>query len=168
MAWSGGNRAYLWRGDAASAVDLQSFLPAEFVGSEARDVWVEGGVTYVVGFGIKNDGLREAILWVSDACPAPTLAVALPSARRTVAGKVTLNVQDPNTPSVVTGYNVYRSFTPAPPPATWTRLVTNVADEDLGTPDVQWTDTSGDVSPTRIWYYHVTAYNAPCSAEGPF
>jgi hypothetical protein len=39
---------------------------------------------------------------------------------------------------------------------------------DQGTPNKQWVDSSGDVSPSGIWYYQVTAVNTRCPAEGPF
>ena len=39
---------------------------------------------------------------------------------------------------------------------------------DEATPNKRWVDSSGDVSPTGIWYYEVTAYDHVCLAEGPF
>jgi len=164
-----GVRAWLWRGASESGEDLHAYLPSQYVGSEARGVWVDGGVTYVAGFGANGTtGLKEAVLWISDACAGPTQAVYIPGGHRTVAGHPTLDIQDPNTPSAVTGYNVYRSSSRVPPPATWPLEASNVADEDAGSPGVQWTDASGDVSPTQIWYYQVTAHHSGCSVEGPF
>jgi len=49
------------------------------------------------------------------------------------------------------------------------RTIQDKADE--ATPNKQWVDTSGDVSPSGIWYFQVTAYNNRCpaqTAEGPF
>jgi len=68
----------------------------------------------------------------------------------------------------VTGYNVYRSSNPAPPPGTWPRVASDIVDGDAGTPDIQWADTSGDPPPGEVWYYNVTAWNSSCNAEGPF
>jgi hypothetical protein len=51
----------------------------------------------------------------------------------------------------------------------WPLIATNIVDMDQGTPNNQWTDTSGDdPGPGNIWYYQVTAYNANCAIEGPF
>jgi hypothetical protein len=79
-----------------------------------------------------------------------------------------LHFMDANQLSQVTGYNIYRSSDPAPPPSTWPLAASDIIDMDQGTANYQWVDTSGDVSPTGIWYYHVTAYNSRCPAEGPF
>ncbi len=46
-----------------------------------------------------------------------------------------------------------------------------IIDMDEATPNKPWVDISGDVSPTGIWYFQVTAYNNRCpaqTAEGPF
>ena len=68
----------------------------------------------------------------------------------------------------MTGYNVYRSSLPQPPPAPWTLLGDNVQDGDPGTAGIQWTDTTGD-SPAvgSAFYYQVTAYGGFCGLEGP-
>jgi len=79
-----------------------------------------------------------------------------------------LDYQDPNQPEQVTGYNVYRSSVASQPPAEWPLVATDVIDMDEATPNRQWVDQSGDVSPTGAWYYQVTAYNHRCPAEGPF
>jgi hypothetical protein len=79
-----------------------------------------------------------------------------------------LHFQDGNQLAQVTGYNVYRSSVASPPPASWPLVASDVIDMDEATPNKQWVDSSGDVSPTGIWYYHVTAYNSHCPAEGPF
>jgi hypothetical protein len=79
-----------------------------------------------------------------------------------------LHFMDGNQPGQVTGYNVYRSPDPAPPPSSWPMVASDVIDMDGATPNKQWVDASGDVSPTGIWYYEVTAYDHVCLAEGPF
>jgi hypothetical protein len=79
-----------------------------------------------------------------------------------------LHFMDSNQPGQVTGYNVYRSSDPAPAPSTWPMVASDIIDMDEATPNKQWVDTSGDVSPTGIWYYEVTAYDHVCLAEGPF
>jgi hypothetical protein len=82
-----------------------------------------------------------------------------------------LHFMDPNQPGQITGYNVYRSSDPGLPMDQWTLEGTDVIDMDEATPNKQWIDSSGDVSPTGAWYYEVTAYNHLCPAgiaEGPF
>jgi uncharacterized repeat protein (TIGR01451 family) len=79
-----------------------------------------------------------------------------------------IHFQDPNQPSQITGYNVRRSSTAAPPPEEWPLVATDVIDMDEAEPNKQWVDQSGDVSPTGVWFYQVTAYNHGCPAEGPF
>ena len=81
---------------------------------------------------------------------------------------VVLHIQDPNQPTQRTGYHIRRSDDAAPPKSTWPIVATNVVDMDEGTPNIQWTDTSGDAPGSGTWYYQVTAYNAYCPAEGPF
>ncbi len=78
-----------------------------------------------------------------------------------------LNFQDPNQPDQVTGYNIYRSDDAGLPPAEWPLVASDVVDMDEATPNKQWVDTSGDVPPSGIWYYQVTAANHRCPAEGP-
>ena len=78
-----------------------------------------------------------------------------------------LDFQDLNAGQVVTGYNVYRSSDASLPAASWPRVATDVVDMDGTEPDIQWEDTSGDASPTGIWYYEVTAYDSACDEEGP-
>ncbi len=80
----------------------------------------------------------------------------------------TLSFTDPNSPFSVTGYNVYRSPDPTTPPPTWTLVGSDVVDADPATPNIQWTDDSGAVSPSGVWHYQVTAYNSALDGEGPF
>ena len=79
------------------------------------------------------------------------------------------NFQDPNQANQRTGYHVRRSNNPAPPQSSWPIVASNIVDMDTGAANLQWTDSSGDdPTPSAIWYYQVTAYNANCPAEGPF
>jgi hypothetical protein len=43
----------------------------------------------------------------------------------------------------------------------------DVPDEDPVEPDIQWTDTTGDVSPSGVWLYDVAPYTSTCGVEGP-
>jgi uncharacterized repeat protein (TIGR01451 family) len=102
-------------------------------------------------------------------CVAPDEPVYIESMGLTTDGNEfpILNYLDPNQPSQITGYNVYRSSDPIPPPATWPLMATDVIDMDEATPNKQWVDTTGDVSPSGVWYYKVSGYNHRCPAEGP-
>ena len=77
--------------------------------------------------------------------------------------KPVLHYQDPNQPSDVTGYNIYRAPTATGP---WTMLGSNVVDMDEATPDKQYVDQTGDVG--GPWFYQVAAWNGVCAAEGPW
>jgi hypothetical protein len=82
-----------------------------------------------------------------------------------------LHFQDPNQLSAVTGYNVYRSSDAGLPHAQWSLKADDVIDMDESEPNKQWVDTSGDVSPSGIWYFQVAPYNHECpeqTAEGPW
>ncbi|RMG45809.1 MAG: hypothetical protein D6718_06560, partial [Acidobacteria bacterium] len=100
-------------------------------------------------------------------CYPPDEAVYIASVRQDANDNTVLDIQDPNQPRAVTGYNIYRSSDAGLDPSQWPLIATDVVDEDAGTPNVQWTDTTGDVSPTGVWYYQATAYNHDCDAEGP-
>jgi len=78
-----------------------------------------------------------------------------------------LHFMDPNQPTQITGYNVYRSSDAAAPPASWPQVASNIEDGDAMTPNQQWVDDTGDVSPTGIWFYQIAANNVRCPAEGP-
>jgi hypothetical protein len=82
-----------------------------------------------------------------------------------------LHFQDPNQRSAVTGYNVYRASDAGLPHAQWPLMADDVIDMDEAEPNKQWVDTSGDVSPSGLWYYQVATYNHDCpeeTAEGPW
>jgi M6 family metalloprotease-like protein len=79
-----------------------------------------------------------------------------------------LHVADPNPAGAGTGYNVHRAAVAGLAQSDWTLLAVNAVDEDPATPDVQWTDVTGDISPTGVWYYQVAPYDGLCGAEGPW
>ena len=101
-------------------------------------------------------------------CAVPDELIFISGARPSVPDNfIILDFQDPNQPGQVSGYNIYRSSLASAPPGSWTLVAGDVIDMDEATPDKQWTDTSGDISPTRVWFYEVVAYNNVCGAEGP-
>ena len=102
-------------------------------------------------------------------CIAPDEPVYIYSVTLTTDGNdyPILHFQDPNQPSQVTGFNVYRTSDAGQPPAQWPQVASDVVDMDEAEPNNQWVDTSGDVSPTGIWYYDLAAYNHRCPEEGP-
>ena len=113
-------------------------------------------------------GLRRAGI-----CTPPDEAVYLYAVTLSTDGNdyPVLNFQDPNQPDAVTGYNIYRSSDAGLPHGQWPRLADDVIDMDEAEPNKQWTDTSGDVSPTGSWFYQVAPYNHDCpsdTAEGPW
>jgi hypothetical protein len=79
-----------------------------------------------------------------------------------------LHFMDPNQPTQVTGYNVYRSSDAALPIGSWAVVADDVIDMDESIPNKQWVDTSGDIAPMGVWFYQVTAFSNLCPAEGPF
>jgi hypothetical protein len=119
---------------------------------------------------VPGNGWQEADLRTDRMCRSPNQPVFVTTI--TLSADVTrspiLHFQDSNEPTAVTGYNVYRSSDPAVALASWPRLASNVNDMDPSTPDQQWVDSASDLPPGGIWYYQVTAYNAPCLVEGPF
>jgi len=96
-------------------------------------------------------------------CFAPDEPVYIDHVRLDANNLVVLDFQDPNQPSQVTGYNVYRASSPAAA-WPWPLVGSNVRDMDAATTNLQWVDQSGDAG---SWYYQVNAYNAACDAEGP-
>ena len=81
----------------------------------------------------------------------------------------TINFQDPNQADQRTGWNVRRSSDASVvPKSSWPLVCTNCVDMDASAANYQWTDSSGDIPPSGVWYYLVTTYNENCPAEGPF
>jgi hypothetical protein len=101
-------------------------------------------------------------------CIAPDEPIFIEDVTLGPSNETILSFQDFNQPSQITGYNIHRSDSAAPPPGSWPLLASDIIDGDAGTPNIQWADTTGDISPTGLWYYQVTAYNSRCPAEGPF
>ena len=95
-------------------------------------------------------------------CLLPDEAVLISSVTVNALGMPVITIQDPNQPSAVTGYNVYRAGVPQGP---FVIVATDVADMDQAMPDVQWVDQNG--ASGGPYYYRVNAYNHVCAAEGP-
>ena len=109
-----------------------------------------------------NAALPYTLYSTFAACVAPTQPVYVYGSVRDVNNNVTLNVQDPNQPTSVGGYNIYRATAPQGP---WTLLAANVVDMDKSLANVQYTDVGSNNGTT--YFYRVTAVNAACGAEGP-
>ena len=95
-------------------------------------------------------------------CIAPDEAVFIESVTLNGQSMPVLSIQDPNQPSAVTGYNVYRATSP---PGPFTLVASDIVDMDAGTPNTQWVDQNGAAG--GPYYYQVRAYNHTCAAEGP-
>jgi hypothetical protein len=80
---------------------------------------------------------------------------------------VSLTLTDPNPAAAVTGYDLARSSSPSPLPASWATLVTNGVDQDGVAPGIQLQDTTG-ANPPAIWYYEIRARNERCGLFGPY
>ncbi|HET9298752.1 MAG TPA: ELWxxDGT repeat protein [Candidatus Polarisedimenticolaceae bacterium] len=123
------------------------------------------GALYFAG----NDGASGFELWrirvgtAPPPCSAPDAEVHISLMTLDANGKPVLHYTDPNPPSEVTGYNVYRASSPQGP---WTMIGSNVVDMDAGTANVQYVDETGDVG--SPWFYKIAPFNGACSAEGPW
>jgi M6 family metalloprotease-like protein len=103
------------------------------------------------------------------ACRAPQQPVEIFEVTRlTREDHTVLHVDDPNPVGEGTGYVIYRSAVAALPQSDWSVLAVDVTDQDPTLPGVQWTDASGESSPTGIWYYQVAPYDGVCGAVGPW
>jgi hypothetical protein len=101
-------------------------------------------------------------------CLSPDEEVYIYTMTTDAYGNTVLHFQDPNQPDQVTGYNVYRSSDADLPHDQWPLEASDVTDMDESEANLQWVDSSGDVSPTGTWYYQIAAYNSICDAEGPW
>jgi hypothetical protein len=88
----GNASAAFWHGTPESWVDLESILPANYVGSNAFGVWTDGHTIQVAGTAYNSTlGRSEAILWINTV-PEPAsvavLAIGLPviALRRSLIG----------------------------------------------------------------------------------
>lgn len=96
-------------------------------------------------------------------CQSPSQATAIGTVDE-IGGNndVKLHWTDGNPTYLRTGWNVYRSTTAD---GTYTKIGSNVTDQDGGTSGIQWTDTTG--SPTGDYFYLTTAWDQLCGLEGP-
>ena len=95
-------------------------------------------------------------------CVAPDEEINIYNVTLDLNHEIVLHYQDPNQPSTVTGYNIYRSPNPNGP---WTKIGSNVVDEDQATPNNQYTDLTSDTGDD--FFYRIKAANDPCGLEGP-
>jgi hypothetical protein len=73
----GNASAAFWHGTRESWVDLESFLPANYIGSNAFGVWTDGHTIQVAGAAYNSTlGRSEAILWINTV-PEPSSFAAL-------------------------------------------------------------------------------------------
>lgn len=115
---------------------------------------------------VDSQGLGMILNDDSDACITPDERIYLYSVTLDININPVLSFQDFNQPNEVTGYNIYRSATPAPAhdPA-WILKASSIVDGDASLANIQWVDFSGDPG---TFYYQVVAYNNVCSGEGPW
>jgi hypothetical protein len=140
---------------------LSCLAPLPAASAEGAGRFVRNGSS-IQAFG-KSGAATEA------SCVAPALEVDIITVNLTASPpEPVLVFTDPNPPAMVTGYNIYRSTDPAAPVGSWSLLDVNASDEDPSTGEVEWTDATGDVSPTGLFFYLVAAYNGPCATEGPW
>ena len=103
-------------------------------------------------------------------CEAPVLEVDIFTAELAPDGtsSVVLSFDDPNPAGVATGYNIYRSANPTQPFSEWMRIASSVVDQNAAEPGIQWFESGGELPATGIWFYLATAFNEPCTQEGPW
>jgi hypothetical protein len=140
---------YVWRARITYHPAQSPFLP--------RSPW----------FSLSANGWQETDVFsrsgeAPPACGIPDEELYITTMTLDLNGKPVVHYQDPNQPSDVTGYNVYRAASPGGP---WVLLGSNVVDMDAGTPNKQYVDQTGNVG--GPWFYEVAAWNALCGAEGP-
>lgn len=129
------------------------------------------GETPVIGpaFTIEDPSRWDAGIRQLGTCITPDEEVFILGVRLSTDGNdfTILDFQDPNQPSEVSGYNVYRSSNPALAPDLWSLVASNIVDMDETVGNTQYVDQSNDISPSGVWFYEIAPYNAACDAEGP-
>jgi hypothetical protein len=130
------------------------------------------GQTLPIGFISTPDNLISSIsfagvrdlgfsaLWEQPPCTPPGQEPYITTMTIDGNGKPVLHVSDPNSPSEVTGYNVYRASAPR---GSWLLVGADLSDMDGSTPGLQFIDPTGDLADDR--YYKVAPVNGVC--EGP-
>jgi hypothetical protein len=169
---SGGMRRVRFQAPAGWAFTLPDQGLDDFLDSDADTVTGET-VLLAPPFDSLDEERWSAGLWQVGICAPPDETVYIYNVTLTTDGNAypVLHFQDPNQMSAVTGYNVYRSSDAGLPHEQWSMMADNVIDMDESEPNKQWVDTSGDVSPSGLWYYQVAPYNHECPegmAEGPW
>jgi len=130
----------------------------------ARFILFDGALYFAA-----NDGATGFELWrirvgtSPPSCVTPAQEIGIYGMSLDVDGKPVLHYTDPNQPSTVTGYNVYRASSPQGP---WTMIGSNVVDMDPGTANKQYVDQTGDVG--SPWFYKIAPFNGACGLEGPW
>ncbi len=145
---------------------LQDQGPDDTLDSDAHPVTGESDVVTPPYESFDSSGW-SAGMYQEGPCPVPDEEVYIYTATLDENGNNVLHFQDPNQADRVTGYNVYRSSDASPPRDEWPLVASDVTDMDAAEPNIQWVDSSGDVSPSGVWYYDVAAYNNLCDGEGP-
>jgi hypothetical protein len=169
---SGGMRRVRFQAPAGWAFTFPDQGVDDLLDSDADTVT---GLTALIAppFGSLDEESWSAGLWQVGFCTPPDETVYIYNVTLTTDGNAytVLHFQDPNQLGAVTGYNVYRSSDAGLPHDQWPLMADDVIDMDEAEPNKQWVDTSGDVSPSGVWYYQVAPYNQECpeqTAEGPW
>lgn len=92
---------------------------------------------------------------------APDKAVVIRPVIKQGQVYIELTVEDENDPDNVSGYNLYRSWSPS---GGWELRASDAGDSDLVKPGIQLVE---DQTGLDSFYYQVVAYNSYCSVEGP-
>lgn len=104
------------------------------------------------------------------ACAGPDRPVEIVDVRWGAAAgveTVLLTVEDPNVPTAVSGYNIYRTSDPGTPRDGWPLVAVDAAAQYDSDGRALLADPTGAPAELGPVYYHVTALNGSCGAEGP-
>lgn len=152
--------------DASRAL-LQSSAAAAGQQETISRAVTSGGTYYLLVNGLNANQYSATVSYrltpSFTACEAPAQALLIYMGRKDANLDAILDILDPNQPSVVTGYNIYRATVPNP--ASWPLRAANVHDADAGTANVQYIDAGSHSG--GPYYYLVKAANATCGGEGP-